>query len=164
MKTLRLLHYKPNILPLQVYAHFHGHLIAPAIQHQMISTLKSSLPHVERTAAEPRQNKLYNVQLSHIEQVNPTVRLLRLAIPPNESEGDKSREDEEVYAPILYWWLCDSNPAMYSLLRNNRLHFSPANGLTCTFPPSPKRAGLASPPLPLTRGSCRLQSPQRTTH
>ncbi|RAL01061.1 FAD-dependent oxidoreductase [Aspergillus ibericus CBS 121593] len=51
---------------------------------------KGSQPHQLRTAAEPRQNRLYNVRLSHIEQVNPSVRLLQLTIPPevqDEAEG-----------------------------------------------------------------------------
>lgn len=59
-------------------------------------TSKSSLPHELRTAAEPRQNKLYTVQLSHIEQVNPTVRLLRLTLPTETTADATSEEDEDV--------------------------------------------------------------------
>jgi len=51
----------------------------------MSSQREDSIPHELRTAAEPRQNRLYPVRLSHVEQVNPSVRLLQLTIPP---EGD----------------------------------------------------------------------------
>jgi hypothetical protein len=44
---------------------------------------KVSVPHTVRTAAEPRQNRLFTVRLSHIEDINPTVRLLQLTIPPS---------------------------------------------------------------------------------
>lgn len=46
-----------------------------------MTTRKHSIPHETRTAAEPRQNKLYTVRLARIEQINPSVRLLRLALP-----------------------------------------------------------------------------------
>lgn len=76
----------------------------PAIHHpatgysrQMATKSKSGIPHQARTAAEPRQNRLYPVRLSHIDQVNPAVRLLQLTIPPHvqnpESDG---LEEEEV--------------------------------------------------------------------
>lgn len=42
---------------------------------------KDSIPHETRTAAEPRQNKLYTVRVARVEQVNPSVRLLRFALP-----------------------------------------------------------------------------------
>ncbi|RDK38532.1 hypothetical protein M752DRAFT_269584 [Aspergillus phoenicis ATCC 13157] len=54
---------------------------------------KGSLPHQLRTAAEPRQNRLYNVRLSHVEQANPFVRLLQLTIPPEVQNA----EDEATY-------------------------------------------------------------------
>lgn len=52
---------------------------------QMTSQRDDSIPHELRTAAEPRQNRLYPVRLSHIEQVNPSVRLLQFALPPQEN-------------------------------------------------------------------------------
>jgi hypothetical protein len=52
---------------------------------QMSSQKEDSIPHELRTAAEPRQNRLHPVRLSHIEQVNPSVRLLQLALPTQES-------------------------------------------------------------------------------
>ncbi|KAL4865689.1 hypothetical protein BDV12DRAFT_187975 [Aspergillus spectabilis] len=59
---------------------------------------KVSIPHTVRTAAEPRQNRLFVVRLSHIELANPTVRLLRLTIPPSVQDPkleDKLEEFEE---------------------------------------------------------------------
>jgi hypothetical protein len=56
------------------------------------------VPHKLRTAAEPRQNTLYNVRLSHIEEVNPTVRLLHLAIPSRvQTIEEQDQNDEEVF-------------------------------------------------------------------
>lgn len=55
-----------------------------------MSPRKDCIPHELRTAAEPRQNKLHTVRLSHIEQINPTVRLLRLTLPSSST----SKEDE----------------------------------------------------------------------
>jgi hypothetical protein len=51
---------------------------------------KDSIPHETRTAAEPRQNKLYPVRLAHIEQINPTIRLLRLALPAESLSDDET--------------------------------------------------------------------------
>ncbi|KAL4913392.1 hypothetical protein BDW62DRAFT_214284 [Aspergillus aurantiobrunneus] len=49
---------------------------------------KVSIPHTVRTAAEPRQNRLFPVRLSHIEQANPSVRLLQLCIPPSVQDPE----------------------------------------------------------------------------
>jgi hypothetical protein len=51
----------------------------------MSSQKEDSIPHELRTAAEPRQNWLHPVRLSHVEQVNPSVRLLQLALPTKEN-------------------------------------------------------------------------------
>ncbi|KAJ6129781.1 Riboflavin synthase-like beta-barrel [Penicillium capsulatum] len=50
----------------------------------MSSQREDSIPHELRTAAEPRQNRLFPVNLLHVEQVNPSVRLLQLAIPDQD--------------------------------------------------------------------------------
>lgn len=51
-----------------------------------MATIRSSLPHEERTAQEPRENRLEPVILSHIREVNDNVRLLRLnAVDPNHT-------------------------------------------------------------------------------
>lgn len=60
----------------------------------------SGIPHKLRTAAEPRQNRLYAVRLSHIEQVNPSVRLFQLTIPPHvqsveTTTTNEAQEDED---------------------------------------------------------------------
>ncbi|KAL4811266.1 hypothetical protein BDV18DRAFT_129002 [Aspergillus unguis] len=57
---------------------------------------KVSVPHTVRTAAEPRQNRSFPVRLSHIEQVNPTVRLLQLAIPPSVQDPELDGQSDEV--------------------------------------------------------------------
>ncbi|KAK0248039.1 hypothetical protein LTR01_000701 [Friedmanniomyces endolithicus] len=51
-----------------------------------MATIRSSIPHEDRTATEPRENRLEPVVLSHIREVNDNVRLLRLnAIDPNHT-------------------------------------------------------------------------------
>lgn len=51
-----------------------------------MATIRSSIPHEDRTAAEPRENRIEPVILSHIRHVNDTVRLLRLnAVDPNHT-------------------------------------------------------------------------------
>ncbi len=63
---------------------------------------KVSIPHTVRTAAEPRQNRLFPVRLSHIEQANPAVRLLQLTIPPSVQEpGSLDQVDEPQEAIIV---------------------------------------------------------------
>ncbi|RAH45158.1 FAD-dependent oxidoreductase [Aspergillus brunneoviolaceus CBS 621.78] len=56
---------------------------------------KGTLPHQMRTAAEPRQNRLYNVRLSHIEQVNPCVRLLQLTIPREVQSPEENTQESD---------------------------------------------------------------------
>ncbi|KAJ5779697.1 hypothetical protein N7457_007417, partial [Penicillium paradoxum] len=58
---------------------------------QMSTQREDSIPHELRTAAEPRQNRLHPVRLSHIEQVNPSVRLLQFALPPQENNGNNQQ-------------------------------------------------------------------------
>jgi len=45
---------------------------------------RASLSHVERTVKEPRDNSLHIVIISRIDQVNSTIRLLRLSIPEGQ--------------------------------------------------------------------------------
>lgn len=47
---------------------------------KMSSQREDSIPHELRTAAEPRQNRRHPVRLSHVEQINPSVRLLHFTI------------------------------------------------------------------------------------
>ncbi|GMF69466.1 unnamed protein product [Aspergillus oryzae] len=71
-----------------------------------LASKKTSVPHKLRTAAEPRQNILYNVRLSHIEEVNPTVRLLHLAIPPRvQAPEEPNQSDEEPFTFAPGQWL-----------------------------------------------------------
>lgn len=43
-----------------------------------MATIRSSVPHEDRTAAEPREGQLEAVVLANIKEVNDNVRLLRL--------------------------------------------------------------------------------------
>lgn len=45
---------------------------------RQMATVKDSIPHVVRTAADQRQRTLYGATIGRIEQVNSTIRLLRL--------------------------------------------------------------------------------------
>ncbi|KAJ6171171.1 hypothetical protein N7470_000238 [Penicillium chermesinum] len=47
----------------------------------MTSQREDSIPHELRTAAEPRQQGLYPVRLTRVEQANPSIRLLQFGIP-----------------------------------------------------------------------------------
>ena len=53
---------------------------------KVMSTSKTtSVPHEERTAAEPREHGMHKVILDRIEEVNPNIRLLQLRM----HEGDE---------------------------------------------------------------------------
>lgn len=49
-----------------------------------MATDRSQLPHEDRTAAEPRQDKLNDVVLHEIQQVNNSIRLYTLRIKDRE--------------------------------------------------------------------------------
>ncbi|KAE9379772.1 NADH-cytochrome b-5 reductase [Stipitochalara longipes BDJ] len=80
-------------------------------------TTKQSLSHLERTAAEPRDENLHRVTLTHITRVNSTIRLFRIS--PTLEPGRK---------PITFLpgqWLDVHVPGIYK-----------AGGFTITSPPS----------------------------
>ncbi|KAF2721864.1 hypothetical protein K431DRAFT_293987 [Polychaeton citri CBS 116435] len=52
--------------------------IRTTLSQRCMATVRDSIPHIERTAAQPRENALEPVILSHIREVNENVRLLRL--------------------------------------------------------------------------------------
>ncbi|KAF3893845.1 hypothetical protein GTR04_2416 [Trichophyton interdigitale] len=52
-------------------------------------------PHELRTATEPRQNSLYKLRVSHISQVNPTIRLIRFNIVCGCASLDWSKDNSE---------------------------------------------------------------------
>lgn len=52
---------------------------------------RAQMSHEERTADEPRDHDIHLVNLSNIEEVNPTVRLLQLRVQDQE-RGLKVRE------------------------------------------------------------------------
>jgi hypothetical protein len=83
--------FRPYYRPIQRLALHQGQPRPSATQFhsgrriKMSSQREDSIPHELRTAAEPRQNRLYPVRLSHVEQVNSSVRLLQFDIPPQDS-------------------------------------------------------------------------------
>ena len=50
-------------------------------QSRSMATVKDSIPHIIRTADDPRQNGIWSARLSRIEQINSRIRLLRLSLP-----------------------------------------------------------------------------------
>lgn len=88
---------------------------------------KDSIPHELRTAAEPRQNRLFPVRLSQVAQVNPSIRLLRLALPDSDSVRPFPsfilviNRPRYMLKPLAYYNLA-------RMIRNNNSPFSRANG------------------------------------
>jgi hypothetical protein len=73
----------------------------------MSSQREASIPHELRTAAEPRQNRLYRVRLSHVELVNPSIRLLRFTIPTQENNVSSDfRLKNQGYRTSHIRWIC----------------------------------------------------------
>lgn len=48
------------------------------LRRTMASVREDNIPHVVRTAADQRQKDMYSATIGRIEQVNSTIRLLRL--------------------------------------------------------------------------------------
>ncbi|RMJ24950.1 hypothetical protein PHISP_04186 [Aspergillus sp. HF37] len=151
MKILRLLRNTPNISQLPTYAHLRSPPVAvtPAVLRQM--TMKASLPHEERTAAEPRQNRLYSVRLSHIDQANPTVRLLQLAIPPPSSEesrddsrGDEQSDQEQPFTFLPGQWL-DVHIPFVTKAGGFSITSTPADARVLPSPESTEALGTEEP-------------------
>lgn len=61
-------------------------LVLPSCVIRSMATIRSSAPHEQRTAAEPRENQVEPVILANIREVNDSIRLLRLsAADPNHT-------------------------------------------------------------------------------
>ncbi|OQE43236.1 hypothetical protein PENCOP_c003G03583 [Penicillium coprophilum] len=78
-----------STIPLRIIRPQPGFRSISRITDQMTARREDSIPHELRTAAEPRQNRLHPVRLSHIEQINPSVRLLQFALPQENNEHDQ---------------------------------------------------------------------------
>jgi len=50
----------------------------------MATVREDNIPHVVRTAADERQKVMYSATIGRIEQVNSTIRLLRLYLDPDQ--------------------------------------------------------------------------------
>jgi hypothetical protein len=58
--------------------------LVPGFYRQM-ATASSSVPHLERTKNDFRQEGLlYNAKISKVDEVNSSIRLIELALPHNE--------------------------------------------------------------------------------
>ncbi|KAI9055316.1 hypothetical protein LZ554_000276 [Drepanopeziza brunnea f. sp. 'monogermtubi'] len=67
-----------------------------------MATVKAAIPHIERTAAEPRHNRLHRVVLSQITQVNSTIRLLQLSPVDNEPIRFQPGQWVDLHIPTIY--------------------------------------------------------------
>ncbi|PVH84727.1 hypothetical protein DL98DRAFT_584273 [Cadophora sp. DSE1049] len=67
----------------------------------MATQEKASLPHIERTAAEPRDNTLHPVILSQISQINSSIRVLRLTPVEKESITFQPGQWVDLHIPSL---------------------------------------------------------------
>jgi hypothetical protein len=56
-----------------------------------MASVNDSVPHVVRTAHEPRQAGMWQATLSKIDQVNSTIRLLRLSLLKDQVGYARSR-------------------------------------------------------------------------
>nr|POE77662.1 oxidoreductase nad-binding domain-containing protein 1 [Quercus suber] len=89
-------------------------------QQKQMATVSDSLPHEQRTATEPRESQLEPVILSHIKEVNDSIRLLRL---------------EAVNHSHTIKWIDTFIPGLRS-----------AGGFTITSTPNEARPSQHSPP------------------
>merc|ERR1711939_41547 len=62
-------------------AHFPAILSLTLTKSRGMATVKDSIPHIVRTAEDPRQKGVWSARLSRIDQVNSKIRLLRLSLP-----------------------------------------------------------------------------------
>ncbi|EKD12423.1 uncharacterized protein L3040_001034 [Drepanopeziza brunnea f. sp. 'multigermtubi'] len=67
-----------------------------------MATVKAAIPHIERTAAEPRHNRLHRIVLSQITQVNSTIRLLRLSPVDKEPIRFQPGQWVDLHIPTIY--------------------------------------------------------------
>ncbi|KXT03585.1 hypothetical protein AC578_9996 [Pseudocercospora eumusae] len=79
-----------------------------------MASIRSSLPHTERTAAEPRENQLEPVVLSHIRAVNDTIRVIRLkAVDEQHTIKFTIRDDRLHMIDILLVLTCPRRPGQW---------------------------------------------------
>lgn len=110
------------------------------------ATMSTSLPHEVRTVSEPRQRGLHSVFLSHITQLNPTIRLLRLSLSPNSSAPPSNAEVSLPYNPLM------PSPHPFTT------PLSPPPNSTVSLPIRPLL------PWPMARRPCPLDPPSRRIH
>ena len=59
----------------------------------MMSTTTISVPHEERTAAEPREHGMHKVILDRIEEINTNIRLLKLRMHHGDEQLQACKVD-----------------------------------------------------------------------
>lgn len=113
---------------------------------RLMATVRSSLPHTERTASEPRENTLEPVILANVREVNESIRLFRLnAVDQNHTikvSTSRSSTTHSVSALIVRLvkflpgqWLDTFIPGLPK-----------AGGFTITSTPSEAKPSTHSPP------------------
>lgn len=66
--------------PLNRLQSYRSNLVFSTARRRAMASVADSIPHTVRTAKDPRQNDIYDVSLARVDQVNSTIRLLRLAL------------------------------------------------------------------------------------
>ena len=51
------------------------------VHKRTMASVVDAIPHMTRTATDPRQTGLYKVTVSKVDQVNAKIRLIQLALP-----------------------------------------------------------------------------------
>lgn len=92
-----------------------------------MATVKDSIPHVVRTAHEPRQDGMWTATLSKIEQINSTIRLLRLSLP-------KDGVGALAVLRIEYSWIISHHPSeLRRCFKKQDKHIETDTNLDCTL-------------------------------
>ena len=122
-----------------------------------MATVKDHIPHMQRTANDPRQTGLFDARISRVDQINSQIRLLRLGLPidavglPTFIElaprlKHLSSHDSDICQASIWMYISPISPRQ-AALRSLPLHLQ-----LLFFPPLlPK--GRLSPPKPPTHTS-----------
>lgn len=97
----------PCLRPLCIQSVAPVHLIRNHFTRSM-ATVKDSIPHVVRTAHERRNSGSWSATLSNIEQINSTIRLLRLSLPKEGVRTSPSSREQSNVNTLLYVQMLDS--------------------------------------------------------
>ena len=111
----------------------------------MASIVHDSIPHEDRTASEPRQNRVEPVTITNIRQINPTTRVLRLS-PQDPNHTIKVRPFP---SPPTH-----PHPTIHQTTQQNKPNthpqFLPGQWLDTFIPGIPKAGGFTITSAPST--------------